>query len=157
MDGQSQSNMPLQLFQSWGNKNKGVNLFKLPIWQSLLIIYYQTGHQIKALTKFFYPMVWYANYLIWIFMNIYENMRNKRRTVDKLSGGMYNITLRSAAKYSRLPNLLRNKSWDITLNPNVWYTKYQIPDKDRYSFSCWKYPICVFMNMNENIRNKRKW
>ena len=42
-------------------------------------------------------------------MNIYENMRNKRKNGRK-KGGTYNITLMSAANYSRLPKLLQNKS-----------------------------------------------
>ena len=33
----------------------------------------------------------------------------------KNKAGTYNITLMSAANYFRLPNLLKNKSWDITL------------------------------------------
>ena len=37
-------------------------------------------------------MVRSANNLIWIGMNIYENMRNKRKMVEKNKEGMYNIT-----------------------------------------------------------------
>ena len=46
----------------------------------------------KAQTKYFYPMVRNANNLIWIVMNIYENMRNKRKMVEKKKEGVYNIT-----------------------------------------------------------------
>ena len=42
--------------------------------------------------KVLYPMVQNANNLIWIVMNIYENMRNKRKMVDKNKEGVYNIT-----------------------------------------------------------------
>ena len=37
-------------------------------------------------------MVRNANNLIWIVMNIYENMRNKRKMVEKNKEGVYNIT-----------------------------------------------------------------
>ena len=40
----------------------------------------------------FYQMVRYANNLIWIVMNIYENMRNQRKMVEKNKESMYNIT-----------------------------------------------------------------
>ena len=41
----------------------------------LLIVGYQTWYQIKAKTKALYPMVKYTNYLICVFMNIYENLK----------------------------------------------------------------------------------
>ena len=37
-------------------------------------------------------MVRNANNLIWIVMNIYENMRNKRKMGEKNKEGVYNIT-----------------------------------------------------------------
>ena len=37
-------------------------------------------------------MVRNANNLIWIVMNIYENMRNKRKMIGKNKEGVYNIT-----------------------------------------------------------------
>ena len=37
-------------------------------------------------------MVRNANNQIWIVMNIYENMRNKRKMVEKNKEGVYNIT-----------------------------------------------------------------
>ena len=36
-------------------------------------------------------------------MNIYENMRNKRKMVGKNKEGVYNITYMKAANFSRLP------------------------------------------------------
>ena len=41
-------------------------------------------------------------------MDIYENMRNKRKMVERNKEGVYNITLMYAANFSRLPNLLPN-------------------------------------------------
>ena len=42
-------------------------------------------------------------------MNIYENIRNKRKMVENLKGFTYNITHMSAANYSRLPKFVPNE------------------------------------------------
>ena len=44
-------------------------------------------------------------------MNIYENMRNKRKMVEKLTF-THKITSTPAANYLILQNLVPNKSWD---------------------------------------------
>ena len=49
-----------------------------------------------------------CNNLILKVMDIYENMRNKRKMVERNKEGVYNITLMYAANFSRLPNLLPN-------------------------------------------------
>ena len=56
----------------------------LPKCQLLTILDYQTCYQIKVETYHFYPVVWYTNYLICIFRNINENIRNKRQMVENL-------------------------------------------------------------------------
>ena len=59
--------------------------------------------------------------------------RDKRKMVEIIMGeSTYNITYMTAANFSRIPNLLPNKSSYITLYFNN-----------------------VFMNINENISNKR--
>ena len=50
-------------------------------------------------------------------MNIYENIRNKKKTVKKLRGYTYKITYTSTANYRRLQNLVPDSSWDIALRP----------------------------------------
>ena len=42
-------------------------------------------------------------------MNINENIRNKRKMLEKLKGCTYNITHMPAANYSKLPTLLPNE------------------------------------------------
>ena len=42
-------------------------------------------------------------------MNINENIRIKKKTLDNLKGCMHNITHMSAANYSRLINLVPNE------------------------------------------------
>ena len=47
-------------------------------------------------------------------------MRDKRKMAEKImggggGGGTYNITYVTAANYSRIPNLLQNKSSNLTL------------------------------------------
>ena len=51
----------------------------------------------------------YTNYLICIFMNINENIRNKRKLVEMLRGYNYKITTISAASYHILQDLVPNK------------------------------------------------
>ena len=60
-------------------------------------------------------MVRYANDLICIFMNTYENMRKREKMLDKKQGGYVHITYISAANYSRLPKLVSNERCDIVL------------------------------------------
>ena len=43
-------------------------------------------------------------------MNINENIRNKRKLVEKLRGCTYKITYMSTANYHRLQNLVPNSS-----------------------------------------------
>ena len=43
----------------------------------LLLLEHKTWYQIKAKTQTFHPMVRYVNYLICIFMNINENLKNE--------------------------------------------------------------------------------
>ena len=49
------------------------------------ITHYQGVHDLDIFigSGIFYPRIRYANDLILIFMNIYENMRNKRKMVEK--------------------------------------------------------------------------
>ena len=48
-------------------------------------------------------------------MNINENIRNKKNTVENLKGDTNNITHMSAANYSRLSKMVPNKSVVIVL------------------------------------------
>ena len=74
------------------------------------ILDYQHCYQIKDETTYFNPIVRYTNDPICIFMNINENIRNKRKVVENLKGCTYNITHITAAHYSRLPKLTPNES-----------------------------------------------
>ena len=64
-----------------------MNLYTLTICQLLVSIDYQIRYQIKAYTKGFYPLVRYLNDLTLIFMNNYENMRHKKKMVEKIRVG----------------------------------------------------------------------
>ena len=58
-------------------------------------------------------------------MNIYENIRNKRKMLETLKGCMYNITHMSAANYSKLQKLVPNERGVIFLKHNsLIYTSY---------------------------------
>ena len=63
-------------------------------------------------------MVGYANYLIFISKIIKENIRNKRKTVEKLMGGCnYKITNISAADYPSVLHLVSKQCSDIVILP----------------------------------------
>ena len=47
----------------------------------LLILEHKTWYQIKAKTKTFLPVVRYVNYLVYIFMNINENLKNEVKII----------------------------------------------------------------------------
>ena len=77
-------------------------LFQLP-----LALEYQTWNQIYAKLQQFYLMIKYANYLIIIFMNINENIRNERISEKNGGGGgIYKTTSISAAINYKFPNLV---------------------------------------------------
>ena len=63
----------------------------LPKCKLLTFLDCQACYQIKVETLHFNPIVWYTHYLIHIFMNINENIRNKRKSVRKFKG-VYSIT-----------------------------------------------------------------
>ena len=81
----------------------------------------------------------YKNNLIWIFMNINVNIRNKRKLFEKLMWHTNKITSTPAANYPRLQDLVPKKM--LRHSQMIKYTNYLI----------W-----IFMSINENIRNKRK-
>ena len=54
---------------------------KVLISQQLLILNFKILYQLNVMTDEFYPMFIYVNYQICIFMNINENIRNKRKIV----------------------------------------------------------------------------
>ena len=104
----------MNIYENMRDKRKMVEQIrrvrtKLPKCQLLTIINYQTCYQIKVETLHFNPIVLYTNYLICIFININENIRNKRKMLENLKGCTYNITHLSAANYSRLPKMVPNK------------------------------------------------
>ena len=136
------------IFMSINKKNKkkrkfvekirGVYLYTLPICHLLVIIEYQAGYQIKAYTKYFYPMVRYASNLIWIVLNIF--MRNKRKIGGKrrVCTTLPKCQLLTFLDYQTCYQI---KVETLHFNPVVWYTNDLI----------W-----IFKNINENIKNKRK-
>ena len=65
----------------------------------------------------------YKNNIIWIFMNINVNKRNKTKLVEKLMWHTNKITSTPAANYPRLQDLVPNKCWDIAkwLNIRIIY------------------------------------
>ena len=80
-----------------------------PKCQLLIFLDFQTCYQIKVETLHANPVVLYTNYLICIFMNINENIRNKSKILETLKGCTYNITHMSATNYSKLPNWYQMK------------------------------------------------
>ena len=88
--------------------------FQLPI-----AIKYQTWYQINAKVEPIYIMIRYANYLIIIFMNINENIRNERKSKNKM-GVIYKTTVISAAIYYKLQNLVPNQSLDTYVFSIIW-------------------------------------
>ena len=60
-------------------------------------------------------MIKYTNYLIYIFMNINVNIRDKTKLVEKLRWHTYNINTTLADNYPILQNFVSNKSWDIAI------------------------------------------
>ena len=61
-------------------------------------------------------LVGYGNYLTSIFKNIYENIRNKRKMVEKLRGVPTKLPI-SPATYSRVSKLVLYQYLDIELLP----------------------------------------
>ena len=53
-------------------------------------------------------MMKFTNYLIQIFKNNYESIRDKRKLVEKLRRYTFKITYISTANYRRLQNLVPN-------------------------------------------------
>ena len=104
----------MNIYENMRNKRKMVEKIRrkcaiLPKYKLLTFLDYQTCYQIRVETLHFNQIVWYANYLICIFMNSNENIRNKRKMLENLKGCTYNITHMSAANYSKLPNLVPNE------------------------------------------------
>ena len=79
-----------------GNANKitPISLFALTIYK------------INAMSGDFYSMVRYADYLIYIFINIYGNIRNQRTSQKKFRGYTYKITHISAANFPIVAHLV---------------------------------------------------
>ena len=67
--------------------------------------------------KFFHPVDLYENYLICIFMNIYENFCNERKNLRKIKGCTYKMTNISPTMCSSVSNLVPIKCLDIVLLP----------------------------------------
>ena len=63
--------------KSWGRPTKSI------VSSVLLFLEHKTWYQIKAKTKTFLPMVRYVNYLICIFININENLKNEVKIIKK--------------------------------------------------------------------------
>ena len=63
-------------------------------------------YQINAMSLNFYSMVRYADYLIYIFIDIYGNIRNLRTLWEKLRGYTYKITHISAAYFPSVAHLV---------------------------------------------------
>ena len=61
---------------------------------------------ISTMSLDFYSMVRYAVYLIYIFINIYGNIRNQRTSQKKLMGYTYKITHISAANFPSVEHLV---------------------------------------------------
>ena len=104
----------MNIYENMRNKRKMVEKIRrvctiLPKCKLLTFLDYQTSYQIKVEKLHFNPIIWYTNYLICIFMNIKENIRNKRKVLENLKGCKYNITHMSAANYSKLPKLVQNE------------------------------------------------
>ena len=59
---------------------------KVLIPQQLLVLNFKILYQLNVMTDELYPMFRYVNYQIGIFMNINENIRNKRKIIKKLGG-----------------------------------------------------------------------
>ena len=87
-------------------------------------------------------MVEYANYLISIFMNINENLRNDRTKIkEKNKECTYKITNISPAICSSVSNMVSNQCLDILLYLKVTFEKYL---------------TLIFTNFNQNSRNHKK-
>ena len=104
----------MNIHENMGNKEKMVEKIMrvcttLPKCKLLTFLDYQTCNQIKAETLHFNPVVCYTNYLICIFININENIRNQRKMLETLKGCTYSKTHMSAANYSKLPKLVPNE------------------------------------------------
>ena len=94
----------MNVYENMRNKRKMVLKIRrvctpLSNCQLLTFLDYQTCNQIKVETL----------HLICIFININENIRNKRKMLETLKGCKYNITHMSAANYFKLPNLVPNE------------------------------------------------
>ena len=63
-----------------------VILIKLLISQLLVALYFQTWFKIDAKTQFLYQVVQYTNYLILLFMTVIWNIRNNRKSAEKIRG-----------------------------------------------------------------------
>ena len=55
-------------------------------------------------------MIKYTNYLIYMFMNINVNIRNKKKLVEKIRRYTYKTNTTLADNYPILQNLVSNKS-----------------------------------------------
>ena len=66
----------------------------------LFALQYQTWYQNDDKTQYIYQVAQYVNSLIQIFMNIRENIGNKRKVAEKLREYIYKITHISAAYVS---------------------------------------------------------
>ena len=62
---------------------------KVPISQQLFVLNFKILYQLNVMTEF-YPMSRYVNYQICIFMNINENIRNKRKIIKNKEVYMQN-------------------------------------------------------------------
>ena len=87
----------MNIYENMRNKRKMIEKIRrvctiLPKCKLLTLLDYHTCYQIKVETLHFNPIVGFTNYLICIFMNINENIRNKRKMLEKLKGCTYNQT-----------------------------------------------------------------
>ena len=88
-------------------KNGSVTTKYTPhISQQQLILQLLTWDQISRKTKHIYMMVRYAYYLIYIFINFNENIRNEWKIVKKSRGCAYKTTHISVGNCPTVPNLI---------------------------------------------------
>ena len=112
-------------------KNGGVTT-KSIISQLLLSLDYKTWYQIKALAYAFYYMVSYTNYLIYIFMNINENVKKWGKIVTNIHE-LTNFRPKPLLMYVIISYVMH---FDKLFYPVVLYENYL---------------ICIVMNIHENL------
>ena len=119
--------------------NNGGIPTKSIISQLILTIDYETWYQIKEQIHAFYLMVSDANYLICIFMNTNENFKNEGKILK-------NINKLISATNHHQTNIV-----EYFISSVIQFVK-SIHPMALYE----NYLICIFMNINENLKNEGK-